>query len=130
MPNHIHLIAVPVDLNGLSAALKQTHTRYSLMINKREGWSGHLWQGRFSSYVMDESYALCAARYIELNPVVAGIVERAEDYEWSSAAAHIGLHTDMLLKKNHALRDLVSDWGAFLKIPETPQIIKELQKRY
>ena len=58
------------------------------MVNFREGWRGHLWQGRFTSYVMDSPYVIAATRYVERNPVKAGLAERAEAWPWSSAAAH------------------------------------------
>ena len=58
------------------------------MINFREGWRGHLWQGRFASFVMSEKHLMGAVRYVERNPVKAELVERAEDWPWSSAAAH------------------------------------------
>ena len=72
MPNHIHLIAVPQSADGLGRAIGEVHRRYTRMVNFREGWRGHLWQGRFASFVLDEPYLLTAARYVELNPVRAG----------------------------------------------------------
>ena len=89
MPNHVHLIAVPASSDGLRGAIGEAHRRYTTVINRREGWRGHLWQGRFASYVMDDRYTLAAARYVELNPVRAGLVARAEDYPCSSARAHL-----------------------------------------
>jgi len=62
MPNHIHLIAVPETEAGLRIAIGEAHRRYSVMINRRQKWNGHLWQGRFSSFPMDEAYLLAAAR--------------------------------------------------------------------
>ena len=88
MPNHVHLNAVPESAAGLRRALGEVHRRYTRMVNFREGWRGHLWQGRFASYVLDERYLLTAARYVELNPVRAGLVEAPTRYRWSSAAAH------------------------------------------
>ena len=85
MPNHAHLIAVPTTPDGLRRAIGEAHRRYTLEVNRREGWRGHLWQGRFASFVMDDRYTLAAARYVELNPVRAGLVARAGDYPWSSA---------------------------------------------
>ena len=67
MPNHTHLIAVPQTEEGLRKAVGEAHRRYSRMINFREGWRGYLWQGRFSSFVMDERYLLTAVRYIKLS---------------------------------------------------------------
>ena len=80
MPNHTHLIAVPQTEEGLRKAVGEAHRRYSRMINFREGWRGYLWQGRFSSFVMDERYLLTAVRYIELNPVEAGLLKDPAAY--------------------------------------------------
>ena len=85
MPNHVHLIAVPQSGDGLGRAIGEAHRRYTRMVNFREGWRGHLWQGRFSSFVLDERYLLTAARYVELNPVRAGLVNSPRQYRWSSA---------------------------------------------
>ena len=74
MPNHVHLIAVPQSAHGLGRAIGEAHRRYTRMINFRERWRGHLRQGRFASVVLDEPYLLTAARYVELNPVRAGLV--------------------------------------------------------
>jgi putative transposase len=89
LPNHVHLVAVPKSEDGLRRALGEAHRRYTRLINFREGWRGHLWQGRFSSFVMDEKYLLAAARYVELNSVRTRLVEKPELYPWSSAAAHV-----------------------------------------
>ena len=80
MPNHVHLLAVPKSEEGLRGALGEAHRRYTRLMNFRESWRGHLWQGRFSSFVMDESYLLAAARYVKLNPVRARLVEKPELY--------------------------------------------------
>ena len=68
MPNHVHLIAVPQSADGLRRAIGEAHRRYTRMVNFRERWRGHLWQGRFASFVLDEPYLLTAVRYVELNP--------------------------------------------------------------
>lgn len=73
MPNHVHLVLVPENAQGLHRAVSGAHRRYTCHVNGREGWTGHLWQGRFASFVMDEAYLLAAVRYIELNPVRAGL---------------------------------------------------------
>ena len=64
MPTHVHLIAVPQSADGLGRAIGEAHRRYTRMINFRERWRGHLWQGRFASFVLDEPYLLTAARYV------------------------------------------------------------------
>lgn len=113
MPNHVHLILVPSDSDGLRAALAEAHRRYSSMINKREGWTGYLWQGRFASAPMDNRHLLACARYVELNPVRARLVARPEDWRWSSAAAHLSGRTDGLVSLT-PLADQVPDWNEFL----------------
>lgn len=89
MPNHIHLIAVPVEEDSLAVALRRAHGRYAQYFNARKLRSGHLWQNRFHSCPMDEQHLWTAIRYVEKNPVRAGLAARPEDYGWSSAAAHI-----------------------------------------
>lgn len=76
VPNHVHLIAVPETQEGLARAIGEAHRRYTRLINFREGWRGHLWQERFASFPMDESYLLAAARYVEMNPVASGLVNK------------------------------------------------------
>ncbi len=114
MPNHVHLIATPETADGLRRAIGEAHRRYSLGINRREDWTGHLWQGRFVSFPMDEAYLLSAARYVELNPVRARLARRARDYPWSSAAAHLVGQDDRLVKTGPLLA-LVDDWAEFLE---------------
>jgi putative transposase len=113
MPNHAHLVAVPDSEDGLRRAIGEAHRRYTLAVNQREGWTGHLWQGRFSSFPMDARYTLAAARYVELNPVRAGLVEDAAAYPWSSARAHL-LGRDDRLVKVAPLLDRIGDWRRFL----------------
>ena len=116
MPNHVHIVAVPQVEASLHRALKEAHRRYSRHINFREGWRGYLWQGRFASYPMDETHTLRAVRYVELNPVRAGLVGNPQDWAWSSAAAHICDSADPLINKD-ALEFYVTDWQAYLSEP-------------
>ena len=89
MDNHVHLILVPATADGLRATLAEAHRRYSRRVNFREGWRGYLFQGRFASYPMDDAHLMTAVRYVERNPVAAGLVARAEDWRWSSARSHV-----------------------------------------
>jgi putative transposase len=113
MPNHTHLIMVPPSEDALRRAIGEAHRRYTRAVNFREGWRGHLWQGRFASFPMDERYLLAAARYVEFNPVRAQLVERPQDYPWSSARAHLDGRDDALVKVAPLL-DLVGDWKTFI----------------
>jgi putative transposase len=115
MPNHIHLIAVPESEDGLARAIGEAHRRYTRRINFREKWRGHLWQERFASYPMDESYLLAVARYVEMNPTAAGLVIRPEEYQWSSAKAHLMAQDDKLAKVEPLL-SMVGNWREFLSL--------------
>lgn len=90
------------------------------MVNQRQGWVGHLWQGRFSSCALDDAYVLAAARYVELNPVRARLTKRARDWPWSSARAHLAGRDDGPAKVQPLL-DEVGDWQAFFARSRSPQ---------
>jgi putative transposase len=98
MPNHVHLIIVPSSEDGLRRTFADAHRRYTSWINARNGWTGHLWQGRFGAVAMDEAHLLAATRYVALNPVRAKLVRRAEDWPWSSVRAHLERKDDELVK--------------------------------
>jgi putative transposase len=113
MPNHVHLIVVPPAEDALRRAIGEAHRRYSRRINFREGWRGHLWQGRFASFPLDEAHLLAAARTVELNPVRARLCRRPWRWPWSSAGAHIEGRDDDLVTVAPLL-ERVGDWRAFL----------------
>lgn len=113
MDNHVHFIAVPETQGGLMRCFQEAHRLYTRRINFREGWRGYLWQGRFASFPMDEPYLIAAIRYVELNPVKAGLVSRAEDYPWSSACAHVFGKHDPLLSSCYVTHE-IPDWSDFL----------------
>lgn len=131
MSNHIHLIAVPTAADGLQLMLKPLHMRYAQRVNRRQGWSGHLWQGRYFSSPLDDAYLWTALRYVECNPVRAGMVQRAEDYRWSSAAAHCTGKSDSLLdpesswSKRFAAMD---NWSAWLQMADEPEKLNLLRQ--
>ncbi len=91
MSNHVHLLVVPLATSSLALALGRAHSQYAQAVNRLQGRSGHLWQGRFFSCALDEPHAYRALAYMERNPVRAKIVRRAWDYEWSSARFHAGV---------------------------------------
>lgn len=123
MPNHVHLIAVPETEDGLARAIGEAHRRYTRRINFREGWRGHLWQERFASFPMDESYLLAAARYVEMNPVAAGLSACPEEYLWSSARAHIAGEDDQLTRVGPLL-DMVGNWKSFLSLSPEDEVVE------
>jgi len=114
MTNHVHLILVPSDETGLARAVGEAHRRYTRHVNGREGWTGYLWQGRFSSYPMDEAHLLAAAAYVERNPVQAGLTKTAREYPWSSARAHLSGSDDGLVC-TAPLLERYPDWAVLLR---------------
>lgn len=113
MPNHVHLILTPSDADGLRAGLAEAHRRYSRRINRAHDWTGYLFQGRFASYPMDAAHLMTAVRYVELNPVRARLAQRAEDWRWSSARAHVTGGADGLTDLG-ALSGLYRNWRTML----------------
>ena len=99
MTNHVHLLLTPEDggdCSGLMRDLGRTYVRY---FNDRYGRTGTLWEGRFQSCLVDSpAYVMACYRYVEENPVRAGMVARALDYPWSSHASNAGTALDESLK--------------------------------
>ena len=99
MDNHVHLLATPERDDALSRAMQAVGRRYVRWFNRRHGRSGTLWEGRFrSSLVEADLYLLACQRYIESNPVRAGLVETVADWPWSSHRHHVGLAVDPLVR--------------------------------
>ncbi len=97
MTNHAHLLVTPSTENSLSAFMQSIGRRYVRYFNRRHERTGGLWEGRFRSCLIDsENYLLACQRYIEMNPVSAGMVTNPEDYWWSSYQCHaLGKVSDM-----------------------------------
>jgi putative transposase len=126
MTNHVHLIVWPATDESLSRAIAETHRRYTRHVNFREGWRGYLWQGRFGRVPLDEAHLVAAMRYVERNPVEAGLVERAADYPWSSARAHVLGISDPLLRTCF-LTDQITNWAECLASSDEPATTQRLE---
>lgn len=113
MDNHVHMILVPPQIDDLRGVVAPVHTRYSNHINRLRDWTGHLFEGRFWSYPMDEQHTMIAVRYIENNPVAAGLVAAAEQWTWSSARAHVSGRPDGLTDIA-SLSPHIGNWRAML----------------
>ena len=114
MENHFHLIVHPETKLGLSKGMHRIDGVYAQYFNQKYQFTGHLWQDRFFACVLDNSHFWNAIRYVEQNPVRAGIVSRAEAYKWSSAPAHCGLRRDPLLSKIPLAATHIDHWSAWL----------------
>lgn len=101
MTNHVHLLATPSDMKGISRLMQCLGRHYVNYVNRLYRRSGTLWEGRFKACAVEsESYLLTVHRYIEHNPVRAGMVASAEEYRWSSARAHLCGERDWLLSEH------------------------------
>ncbi|MBM9603639.1 transposase [Desulfopila inferna] len=130
MPNHVHLIGMSQTEEGLRKGIGEAHRRYTLYINGENDWKGHLWQGRFASYPMDESHLIAATRYILMNPVWARLARKPEKYKWSSCKAHLEGKDDILVKVAPLAR-LVPDFRELLDSelpPEQYEALKSHEK--
>ncbi len=127
MDNHVHLIAVPKHIDSLARGMGEAQRKYTRMIHFREGWRGYLWQGRFLSYPLDRMHLYAAVRYVEQNPVRAGLVTRAEEYPWSSAKAHVNKKKDLLLSDTVLIEE-IDDWESYLATYDEVEIIEQIQK--
>lgn len=90
MTNHVHLAVIPSAADSMAKSLRHAHGAYAQYFNAKQGTSGHLWQCRYYSCAVEPRAIGIVMRYVELNPVRAGLVKRAVDYPWSSARAHAG----------------------------------------
>jgi putative transposase len=131
MPNHVHLVLVPTAGDGLHRVMLPVSMRYAQRFNRERDVLGVLWQGRYFSSVLDGHYFRNAVRYVERNPVRAGLAQRAEEYPWSSAAAHCGLAHDGLLAMTpwgEQVLAEVKDWSAWLQSEDTPEALAVLRE--
>lgn len=130
MPNHVHFICVPKKTDSLARTFNTLHMRYSQYINKKQGACGHLWQGRFYSCILDEKHLFAAVRYVENNPVRAGLVRTPEEHPWSSTRGHINQGEDNnILCKNSFLHEEIKDWLSYLKSGEDRNVIEEIRNK-
>ncbi len=127
MPNHAHLIINPAHEDGLRACVANAHSRYAARINARNKWTGHLWQGRFVSVVMDEAHLYNAFAYVSLNPVRARLVKRAQDWKWSSVHAHLNGYDDGLTT-TAPLHERIDDFEGYLARNYTDEDFEALRR--
>jgi len=127
MPNHVHFIMAPAHEDGLRATFAEAHRRYTARIHAREKWTGHLWQGRFSSTCMDERHLIAAARYVPMNPVRARLVEKAADWRWSSARAHLAGKDDGVVTVAPIL-DRIGDFAGLVEADEDEAAVMSIPR--
>ncbi len=131
MTNHVHLVVVPGREDSLEILLRRLHGRYAQMVNARRLRSGHLWQNRFFSCPLSADHLRRVLAYVERNPVRAGLVAEAEQYEWSSAAIHLGLVRDrwqLADEEGRRQQGGVEGWRSLLSAPEEGADLRLLRR--
>ncbi len=122
-------MVIPLREDSLRLGIGEAHRLYTRNINLREEVRGHLFQERFSSCPLDEPHFVAAARYVERNPVRAGICKRAEVYRWSSAKYHLGVKkTDPVINSRHSGIPSKKEWKQLLK--DDPNNIKVMREQF
>lgn len=110
MTNHAHLLLTPARADGISCLMKRLGQLYVQYVNRVHDRTGSLWEGRFRSCLVDsERYALVCHRYIEMNPVRAGMAGDPAEYPWSSHRANAHGAADPLLTEHPVLAQLAAD---------------------
>ncbi|MBU1727145.1 MAG: transposase [Candidatus Omnitrophica bacterium] len=131
MNNHVHFIAIPAKEDSLCKTFNTAHMRYSQYFNRKLKQRGHLWQGRFYSCVLDEPHLILAARYIERNPVRAGLVQQPWQWPWSSALAHIAQKEADFIGLNDFLKIVGKhhgSWKAYIGFTEELSFLHAIRK--
>jgi putative transposase len=110
MSNHVHIVGIPRKPYSMARTIQIVHGQHSRTVNREQGWHGHLWHSRYFATALDDRHLWLAMRYVEQNPLRAGIVSRAEDYVWSSAMFHCGLQADPLINQDSQILPMFDDW--------------------
>lgn len=129
MTNHVHLIVVPTTEESMARVLQALQLRHAQKVNAQNEWTGHLWHGRYYSCPMDDAHLWEAVRYVESNPVRAGLVDAAEQYDWSSAPPHCGLRGDPVPSADLPLLKKVDDWSSWLREPPDDATVERIRQR-
>ena len=137
MTNHVHLVIDPgEDPDNLARLMKRVAGRQTRYVNRMEQRSGSLWEGRYkSSLIQDDAYLLACCRYVELNPLRAGIVDDPANYRWSSCPAKVGraiqpwLDLDpFYLNMGHSETERAENYAAWLKVTVPEQELQRIRE--
>lgn len=127
MPNHFHLVVRSHGQDGLSRCMQWLMTSHVRRHHKRKHTDGHVWQGRYKSFLIQEdAHLIVVLRYVERNPVRAGLVSIAEAWRWSSLRERIGRHSAFLL--DPAPIPLPSDWSQCICRPLTNTELEAMRR--
>lgn len=125
MDNHVHWLLTPTTPLGLARLFQRVHTWWAMVFNRKHDRVGHLFQSRYQSSALGESHYWSALRYVELNPKKARLVRRADEWEFSSARAHVNGRPDPSINLVPVItrkRFCAADWLQFLRTPDEFEI--------
>ena len=132
MSNHVHFMVIPKNEDSLSKVFKYTNMKYSQYYNNKMRVSGHLFQGRFFSCVLDERHMIACARYIERNPVRINLVKQPYLWPYSSAKIHCEINQDDPLGTNQLFEYIEKnpiEWKKFIEVPDNPDEMKGIREK-
>lgn len=132
MTNHVHFIGIPDKQDSLAKTFNAIHMKYTHYFNNRAGVRGHLWQARFYSCVLDEHHLIAATKYIERNPVRAGLVKKPWEWKWSSASMHAGLYATQKLKLKNLFKFIAMDqdaWKSYISDRDNKEEMEMIKKK-
>jgi putative transposase len=129
MSNHVHLLVRPVEENALSKMMQGIALCYTQYFNRKNKRTGRLWECRYHSTLIDEeTYLWAVSKYIDSNPVRAGIVEDPAAYRYSSARAHLFGEADPFLKEPLFDEGEMSEYRRFMRRMEDKQVLEEIRR--
>lgn len=127
MPNHFHMVLMPLRAEELSRYMQWLMTSHVRRYHRHYGTSGHVWQGRFKSFIIQEdSHLLTVLRYVEGNPVRAGMVDSAKEWLWSSHKESSGVNPRFLIDEIPV--ELPEDWERYVDSPLTGKELERLHQ--
>ena len=129
MSNHIHLLGIPRNKNSIAKTMQVVQSNHTRTINLSQGWTGNLWQQRYSASALNIPHMWNTLRYIEQNPVRAGIVLKCEDYIWSSAASHCGIRDDALINTDPRYSDMFDNWHEIVNQVLDDETLEDIRYR-
>ena len=127
LPNHFHIVVMPLQAEELSKWMQWLMTSHVRRYHRHYGTSGHVWQGRFKSFLIQEdAHLLTVLRYVEGNPVRAGLVSSASEWSWSSHKERIGEKPRLSIDEVPV--ELSKDWGGYVDAPLIKRELDMLRK--